>query len=182
MPDKTIHNNMSCGHLVHFGFCRPDRHPLPHAPDGRQGVLRRCRHQLDLPAGTRCARPHGSSPWRTEQPGTARTHEETAGVRLIHACRAPLTDSSLVRPRRRSRGTVPPGPAGNHQDPVRTAHPHGGDRGCGGEPDHSLPRAAEENNDDEGPGCLDRSGPRPGADRQPWRPLRWPAGWRARSA
>ncbi len=87
MPNKTIHNNMSCRDLVHFRFPRPDRYPFLHAPEGRQGALRRCRHQLDFPAGTRCPRSHGSSPWRTVSLGTTRhAHvEEAAGVRLIHA-------------------------------------------------------------------------------------------------
>jgi hypothetical protein len=47
-------------------------------------------------------------------------------------------------------------PIGNHQDPVRTGHLHGGNPGCGSGANHSFPRAAEENNDAEGPGCLDR--------------------------
>jgi len=51
---------------------------------------------------------------------------------------------------------APGGAAGNHQDPVRTIHLHGGNPGCGSGPDHSLPRTPEENNDDEGPGFLDR--------------------------
>jgi hypothetical protein len=36
---------------------------------------------------------------------------------------------------------------------VRTVHLHGGNRGCRSGPDRSFPRAAEENNDDDGPGC-----------------------------
>jgi hypothetical protein len=47
---------------------------------------------------------------------------------------------------------------GNHLDPVRTGHLGDGNAGNGSRPDHPAPASsrAEENDDDERPGRLDR--------------------------
>ena len=63
-----------------------------------------------------------------------------------------------------------PNAAENHRNPMKTFHLRGGNPGCDGGPDHSLPPAAEESNLGERPECLDR------------RPLIWLAGWQGKPA
>ena len=55
----------------------------------------------------------------------------------------------LVCPFRPGRLRAHPSAAENHRNPMKTFHLRGGNPGCYGGPDHSLPPAAEESNLDE---------------------------------